>query len=90
MFQSKLIGVLLLSLTSVSVFASTTRFIVVQCNMNPAASVDATYSNSTTGKKEYADSCGEALLQVPSDYQLLNESSSGSDSAGFVTYLFSK
>ncbi len=83
--------VVLASLLSISTITNAgVAYMIVQCNMNPAATVSASYSDPNTGLPMTAPSCGEALTKVPVDFYIAQSSAAGTTSAAFVTYLFGK
>ena len=64
-----------------------TQFIVVECASYPNGY--AYFSEPVTGKLYKANSCGEALAQVPSSYFFLSSVGAGQQSTSGVKYLFS-
>lgn len=63
-------------------------YVVVLCNMDPAANVPASYSNADNAKMKAASSCGAALANVPANYTLVNVTSGATKTAAFISYLF--
>ncbi len=62
-------------------------YVVVLCNMDPAANVAAA-SSDASGKMKAAPSCASALANVPDNYALVNVTSEATKTQAFVSYLF--
>lgn len=62
-------------------------YVVVLCNMDPAANVAAS-SSDASGKTKAASNCGAALASVPDNYTLVNVTSQATKTQAFISYLF--